>query len=318
MSNPGASDEDGDIQANTQPEVSSEAKTDSTQGEQEEIERPEEENQEVPQVTLYGAYYLGAEIRTIRWGVKEGLYYASENAGEDTIRSRMASFYVQARQSNLNPILISNVGNTINYIDGLLGVNIQNGEIVILDDKESVSLPENEKNSLSGKIDSWESMLARVLKRKQDLSIRQNGTLDHKQLISDPRNLFHDDEVWEGLSEETQSDLVEAIGAVAMSLQTSGVMISLRAVERRLQDWYTETTGREVESRTFGQALGEMNDHFESRDGEEVPAIINQLHFLAARRNQVAHPQRRPSLQEADSTLIMVRETLSEIHDELN
>ena len=69
-------------------------------------------------------------------------------------------------------------------------------------------------------------------------------------------------------------------------------------------------TGNDIEDRTFGQVLTELGDSYS--EGSR-PSLLSHLDYLRDRRNQVAHPDESPDTQEAISTLIMVRETISNI-----
>ncbi|SDK94552.1 hypothetical protein [Natronorubrum texcoconense] len=160
---------------------------------------------------------------------------------------------------------------------------------------------------------TWQRILTEELSEEVRITLQHRGAIDSERVMNDPATLFQD-ELWGALPEKSKSDLTESINALCFGLPTCSVLLSLRTVERHLQEWYRDETGRTIDDRTFGQTLSELDDQFEKDDR---PLILSHLEYLKDRRNQVAHPELVPNEREAESTLIMVRETLFEIQSQL-
>jgi len=178
---------------------------------------------------------------------------------------------------------------------------------------ERITADEDFYQRLAESCNNWRNQLHYELEKAQRVPVKSTGLIDAEELDDNPEILFNNGNVWEELTPATKSDLEESAKALTFDLPTAATTMSLRALERRLQDWHRLRNGEDDSDRTFGQLTSEIEDDFESAD-ETTPAIISHLEYLRQRRNQVAHTQRNPTLQEAESTLVMVRETLTEIH----
>lgn len=179
---------------------------------------------------------------------------------------------------------------------------------------ENPKLDGNEYTSLIESVNTWNRLLKKELENEKRVAISSSGLFDTEEAMRNPNQLFDNGSVWQDLPDRTKDDLTEACRALAFGCTTSSVIMSLRAVESRLQKWYKSETSRSIEKRTFGQVLSELDDTYSKSDR---PAILSHLDYLKERRNQVAHPNRSPGRQEAESTLIMVRETISDIHKQI-
>lgn len=173
-----------------------------------------------------------------------------------------------------------------------------------------IHISDEDGSRLSNAIDSWEQILKEELGSEIRMPISSSGMIDMEKGLKDPSALFRDSDVWESIPPQTKDDLSEACRTAAMGSSTASVFLSLRSVEERLREWYSVETGRDIEDRTFGQVLGELDDSYDESDR---PSLLSHLDYLKDRRNQVAHAEESPGTQEAESTLIMVRETISNI-----
>jgi hypothetical protein len=183
------------------------------------------------------------------------------------------------------------------------------------ENSESVSLKKSDSEHLKNALNGWNDQLKAALNEEIRIPIRGVSVVDVESLADSPQKMFPEEDVWQHLPSQAKQDLLEASRALGFNLPTSTVVMSLRAVEMQLHSWYTQETGRDVEDRTFGQILSELNDQFS--EDEEHP-IMSHLDYLKVKRNESAHPETTPSLQEAESTLIMARETLTKIDEKLD
>lgn len=92
-------------------------------------------------------------------------------------------------------------------------------------------------------------------------------------------------------------------------------MLSLRVVEYNLREWYEKDTGREIQKRNWGEVIGELEDIYESSSNR--PSVLSNLDYLRDKRNEVSHPEHRPTEREAERMLYRIEGTISEIYDYL-
>ena len=184
------------------------------------------------------------------------------------------------------------------------------------EDNDLITLQSEDQRQLYDAVTTWKRVFEEELEAEKRIAI-SDSLLDIEALIDNPSALFDEQQTWNSLSDTTQSDLTEACRALACQCPTSSVFMSLRAVEECLRQWYRSQTGREIEQRSFGEVLGELDDQY---DGDDVdrPAVLSNLDYLNERRNQVSHPERLPDIEEAETTIMNVRGTISDIYDEIN
>ena len=210
------------------------------------------------------------------------------------------------RSSKIESSVVSDIERTKNEF---IEANITDDQ-----DEDQIYLSDREYANLGRAVSTWQNIISEELASIETIRIENKGLFDIKKARDHPDKLFHDSTLWSELPNQTQSDLAEACQTLAFQCSTSTVFLSLRAVEERLGAWYETETDRDIEDRTFGQVLTELDDHYSDT---ERPPILSHLDFLKERRNQIAHPERSPNEQEAESTLIMVRETITSIQNQL-
>jgi hypothetical protein len=168
---------------------------------------------------------------------------------------------------------------------------------------------------LQDKVIDWLYITSTKLQDMVVYSVSQDSRFDLEELLSSPKSFFHDD-VWEWLDDAPKNDFQEAIRALAFGSPTACVMLCLRAVEYCLRLWYEDDTEREIENRTWGQVIGELEDVYE--DVEDRPAVLSNLDYLRDRRNAVSHPEEHSSQREAERMLLRTEGTITELKNQMN
>ena len=184
-------------------------------------------------------------------------------------------------------------------------------------------LTEKDAEELQQKAIAWKGILRQELEQEQRIPAGDTGLFDVQHLINSPRKLFSDI-VWEWLDDRARSDIQEACKTLAINCSTSSVILSLRALEHCLRVWYVEEMGEELEA-GWGQALGQLFTEFLENESSNdlmeqlgaLPSVLSNLYYLKEKRNEVNHPEKSPSSQEARRTLMIVAATISEIHSEV-
>lgn len=160
----------------------------------------------------------------------------------------------------------------------------------------------------------WYDYFGRSMGNQHVISVTDRGLFNVSQAMKNPSQLFGR-ETWKELPERPKNDIREACSSLAVECPTAAVMLSLRAVEDRLRAWYEQKTDKRLDQ-AWGRVLDELEDEFE--DESNPPAILSNLDYLREKRNEVNHPEKSPSWQEAETTLYMVRGTINEIHELMN
>ncbi|OAQ51252.1 hypothetical protein HTG_18555, partial [Natrinema mahii] len=151
-------------------------------------------------------------------------------------------------------------------------------------------------------ISDWMGDVQDELRNREIIEISYDGILDLEHIVENPSEFF-EEEVWGWLNSRTKNDFRESCMCIIHGISTASVMLSLRAVEDCLRVWYEHTTGREIEARTWGQVIGELEDKY---DKEERPAVLSNLDYLKEKRDSVMHPVNSPDNRSAERMLIRI------------
>lgn len=172
---------------------------------------------------------------------------------------------------------------------------------------------------------AWKNLIDQDLSKIQIISAANTGLLDPEKLVNSPSEVMQPS-VWSWLGDQQKSDLREAAKSIAVGSPTASVMLSLRTVERALRDWYEMEEG-EVSEDSWGGFLDELMNTYgdEKHENDTVltqlstlPPVLSNLNYLREKRNEVSHPEKSPSPEEARRTLMIVAGTISDIYSEVN
>lgn len=169
-------------------------------------------------------------------------------------------------------------------------------------------------DKLYDSVTDWMYVLIDEFENLIGLTATRDSRLDIVGLINTPETFFRS-EVWDWMDEQPRNDFKESCRCIAFNAPTASVMLSLRAVEDSLQVWYEYDTDREIEDRTFGQVLSELEDNY---NRSERPRVLSNLDYLKDRRNAVSHPEESASRREAERMIYRIEGTISEIYDHMN
>lgn len=186
------------------------------------------------------------------------------------------------------------------------------------------TLPDEEVNRLEKKAITWNHLINQDLRRERRIPVSQTGLLDVDRLVDSPEGLFSEP-VWDWLDERPKSDIREACRTIVIGCPTSSVMLSLRAVEHCLREWYEEGN-QELDEAAWGQVLDKLMEEYVEEEKKndtvltqlsDLPPVLSTLYHLKEKRNEVNHPEKSPDAQEARRTLMIVASTITEIFEEI-
>lgn len=171
---------------------------------------------------------------------------------------------------------------------------------------------------------TWNHLLYQELKREQRIPVADTGLLDVESLLYSPEELFTPT-VWDWLDSRPKNDIREACKTILIGCPTSSVMLSLRAVEHCLREWYEEEEDERLEA-AWGQVLDQLMEKFTEEDKKndtvltqlsDLPPVLSNLYYLKEKRNEVSHPEDSPMPEEARRTLMIVASTITDIYAEM-
>lgn len=191
------------------------------------------------------------------------------------------------------------------------------------DDPES-TLDLEDREELHQKSITWQHLLREDLANEQRIPVSNIGLLEADRLIENPQNLV-DSPVWNWLDERPKSDLREACKTLVIGCSTSSVMLSLRAVEHCLREWYQQEN--EPLEAAWGHVLDQLMEEYVEDEKKndtvltqlsDLPPVLSNLYYLKEKRNEVNHPDESPDEYEAQRTLMIVASTISDIYEEMD
>lgn len=173
------------------------------------------------------------------------------------------------------------------------------------------TIEEEELAELVERVNDWGREYASELGNMDFVSTVDRGVVDTQKIFRNPDSIFTES-VWRWVDEQPQRDLRNSCRTLALDMPTASSFLALRSVEYCLRDWYYEETGEMIEQTAWGGVLTSLEEEYEDR---KRPAILSNLNYLQDKRNEVAHPDKTPSWDEAEDTLLTVRRTITEIHE---
>jgi hypothetical protein len=112
--------------------------------------------------------------------------------------------------------------------------------------------------------------------------------------------LPEDPEIREWLQEDNNRliEFKEGCKALIYGLPTAAGFHFVRLCERALRELYRKETGKDVEKKTWGAILDELEDYYK---GKEKPEVLNLISYLKKMRDQIAHPEKFLTQQDAEA-----------------
>ncbi|TVT87769.1 hypothetical protein [Haloferax volcanii] len=204
-------------------------------------------------------------------------------------------------------------GQVVNFRKRLESDNFENGE----------TIPEELSTELAQSATTWLHLIQRELNQEQRIPAENTGLLDPDKLLNSPEDLFGQ-YVWNWLDEQPRNDIIEACKTIIIGCSTSSVILSLRAVEYCLRDWYEYKNGH-LDGGPWGFVLDQLMEEYTTEEKSndtvltqlsDLPPVLSNLYYLKEKRNEVNHPERSPDPQEARKTLMIVAATITDIFAE--
>lgn len=241
---------------------------------------------------LHDTLWLGAQLEYLRW------IGSTEEPNKGQVSEVMNSIEKKLKVRSGNSVLIQQISR---YRDG----------------------SESDLENIGEKAITWMNLLTQELKNQKSIPVSDIGVLDIESLVDSPESLVSP-KVWRWLDQKPQNDIAESCRSLAVECPTASVMLSLRAVEHCLRRWY-EQENQPLDRGGWGQVLDQLMEEHASEENRNdtvlaqlshLPPVLSNLYYLKEKRNEVNHPEKSPTIQEAWRTLVVVSSTISDIYEE--
>jgi hypothetical protein len=248
------------------------------------------------------AYTSGRQLENLRTRLQFGEYYEADSTQYiRKILSELVLIEVVLISADINEYLIDDIEKKRRN----LASEYENEDDIIR---------EKDKYRLLDDVTDWLYTLSGEWMSRRAFPTSIDTRIKIEEIVADPSSFFGTD-VWDWMERFPKEDFHQACKCLIVDSPTASTMLSLRAVEYCLRIWYEESTGREIEQRTWGQVVGELEDNY--GDTNSRPAVLSNLDYLRNRRNAVSHPEDSPTIREAERMLYRTEGTISEIYRQI-
>lgn len=248
-----------------------------------------------PYILAHHICYLKTAVDN-SWAVK----VAGFGGIHDVLKT--VSFLVEA-----NNIVLSIHNDIIKWIE--ITENYEYNEALVSEDKHSL------KNDLI----VWNDRIKNEFLSIPVICLYTEGILNYKRLQGGAEKFFKK-ETWECLSITAKSDLDDAAKCLLCELPTPSVMISLRAVEDVLRQYYGHKTKQHPERKGWKDILNELlSINAAGNHKYDVnKKLMGLLDYIRENERNVAeHPDKRFGQEEAEGIFSEVIKTITEISKDM-
>lgn len=257
-------------------------------------------------LTLADAFVLGSRLEYLGRAAQHD-YEIGDNE-DNRVLGALIDVEQSLRSSDVDTVVLTQISKFRSQIESEYGP----------DD----NLDEDDSRELGRKSETWWNMILDEMGRQKRIPAADTGLLDQQGLIETPEKLFTSG-VWDWLDERPRTDIREAAKTLVIDCSTSSVMLSLRAVEHCLREWY-EYENEPLGNAPWGQVLDRLMEEYVEEDKKndtvltqlsDLPPVLTNLYYLKEKRNEVNHPDKSPDAQEARQTVMIVASTITEIFE---
>jgi len=140
--------------------------------------------------------------------------------------------------------------------------------------------------------------------------------LDVSKIREGAKGFFNKDEMKylnENLGEVALNEFDAACRALSYGFPTAAGFYLVRICERSLRELYKKETGKDVERKTWGKVLNELEGYYKTNKTNKKPKVLDLLSYLKDVRNSIAHPDQIFKQKEAEGLLTFTTRVVIEI-----
>lgn len=176
-------------------------------------------------------------------------------------------------------------------------IEMQNMMNQLTDKKIEVKVVE-----VKDKIKIWKNRINEAMSLKQLIEIITDSNLNLEKLNKGPKAIIKT--TWEKLPIRDRDDLADASKCLLVGLWTPALMITMRAIESCVRNYYKNTLGKDPlstsgKSMNWGAMITDLKDHNDSDKN-----LLKHLDYLRSIRNEVQHPEERINQFDAEQSYL--------------
>jgi len=160
----------------------------------------------------------------------------------------------------------------------------------------------------------WDTLIEGKLKKLHLTTPEPHTNINHENLSEGIKGFIADDFLQLITAEETRN-LDEACVCILIGGNTASEFMSLRTAESLLRRWYIKKTDKTLNKNTWGYVLEKLTAEYP--DEKDRPKEIQFLSYLNKRRNEIAHPERTSTQNDAEVTLLNIIDLIESLKDYL-
>ena len=176
--------------------------------------------------------------------------------------------------------------------------------------EEKQLLNSTDAEIITEKIKLWEDRIKNELSERIMIEVFTEGTLNSKKLLEGGGSFFPK-HVWNMLSNIQKSDINDACNCLLTKSWTPSVMISLRAAEDSIRQFYEFKTGNDSKRKGWKSLIDEL-----SKIANINKSLLGYLDYIREMRNTAEHPDEIFDQMEAERVFHQVVNLISVIYQE--
>ncbi len=169
----------------------------------------------------------------------------------------------------------------------------------------------NDAALLDREATTWMTSLVTKLSEFPIIDVNKEGSLNYKKLLEGCKTFFSKPETWNQVSDLGKEDLEDSAKCLLVHLPTPSAMITLRAAEDCLRQYYTVKMDKEP-PRNWKKIIDELKGKIENK-----PLLDNLDYIRQNLRNVAEHPDKRFTMIESERLFLLVINTIEEMFEDM-
>lgn len=247
---------------------------------------------------------LGRDLSYIRLACKLQKGWAVKCEGEGYILGALNDVKKILNNNNLNKKTITEIDTWINKFENY---------------KDGAGITKDDADKLYDDFNRWWDRLELELSNISVLRLYTCGSLNF-DLLKNGSKEFFTDEVWNKLPKISKNDLDESAKCIICQIPTASAMISLRATEDVLREYYKYKTKQKVGKKGWKNIIDELlsEDSPGNLKYKVNKSLMGHLDYIRDNKRNVAeHPDKIFSQREAEGIFFQVVNTIIEIYGDM-
>jgi hypothetical protein len=242
---------------------------------------------------LYDAYWIGGILEYLR----RVHHVKPQVKGEGYIIDNLISLKSDLQKFNICKEIWNEIDDTIKLLDR------KYSDIQSLDLSDDVEFTK--------KIDMWDKAIEKEIINRITFEAPRGSLLDYQKLNQGLKEFFPKN-IWENMSKIAKSDLQDASKSLLTASWTPAVMISLRAAEDAIRNYYKFKTHNDIVHKNMGEIIRELQNLPNSDK-----ALMGYLDYIKETRNMAEHPDKIFNQREAEIALHQTIDLFHIIYEEI-